>query len=255
MGIKDMLQEIDALKAAYDAAPKIDDAVAQKRLEQFIVENTYNSNAIEGNLLTLRETATILLEGATIAQKPVKDHLDAIGHRDAFNYIVDMVKDMVPFSQKAIRDIHALVLMNDPKNRGKYRQYPVEILGAAHVPPPEQVPLLMTELMDSYMHDMRHPVEKIADFHIKFERIHPFVDGNGRSGRLLLNLELMRAGYAPVDIKFKDRDMYYGCFDDYEATGNSNKFAKLIAQYELEEMKKLAHLASYVNHSHKENHP
>jgi len=246
MSIKLLLQEIDNLKAIYNTNPKIDEALARKRQEQFMIENTYNSNAIEGNSLTLRETAAILLEGATIAQKPIKDHLEAIGHRDAFNYVVDMIKDNVPLSQKSIRDIHALVLMNDAKNRGSYRKYPVEILGATHMPPPpEQVPIMMSELIDSYKNDTRHPIEKIADFHIKFERIHPFIDGNGRSGRLLLNLELMRAGYAPVNIKFKDRDSYYTCFDDYEATGNSNKFIELIAQYELEEMKKLAHLATY----------
>jgi len=247
MNIGAILYEIDAIKAAYDAAPKIDDAVARKRLEQFMVENTYNSNAIEGNSLTLRETAAILLDGATVAKKPIKDHLEAIGHKDAFGYIVDMAKNKVPLSQKAIRDIHSLVLMNDAKNRGSYRQYPVEILGTDFVPPPpEEVPRLMSELLDNYKRDVRHPIESISDFHIKFERIHPFIDGNGRTGRLILNLELMRAGYAPVDIKFKDRDAYYTCFDDYDATGNSSMFLRLIAQYELAEMKKLAHIASYV---------
>ena len=246
MNIKALLQEIDALKRAYEAAPKIDGALAAKRLEQFMIENTYNSNAIEGNSLTLRETATILLEGATIAQKPVKDHLEAIGHRDAFDYIVDIAKNQIPLTQRVIRDIHALVLMNDAKNRGSYRSYPVEILGAEYVPPPpEQVPILMAELLERYEVSTRHPIEKIADFHIKFERIHPFIDGNGRSGRLILNLELMRVGYAPVDIKFTDRDAYYTCFDDYEIAGNSNKFIMLIAQYQLTEMRKLAHLASY----------
>ena len=248
MSITALLQEIDALRASYITSPKIDEALIKKRLEQFMVENTYNSNAIEGNSLTLRETAIVLLEGATIAQKPIKDHLEAIGHKDAFEYIVDMVKDHVPLSSKTIRDIHALVLMNNHKNRGAYRKNPVEILGAAHVPPPpEQVPIPMDELMDNYNVDKRHPIIKIAEFHINFERIHPFIDGNGRCGRLILNLELMRAKYAPVDIKFKDRDQYYSCFDDYEETGNSSKFIELIAQYELEEIKKLVHLATYAH--------
>ncbi|MCL2360780.1 MAG: Fic family protein [Defluviitaleaceae bacterium] len=253
MNIRDILQEIDALKAVYASAPKIDEAVTKKRLEQFMVENTYNSNAIEGNSLTLRETATVILEGVTIDKKPVKDHLEAIGHKDAFIYVVDMVKDDVPFSLKAVRDIHSLVLMNDAKNRGQFRQYPVEILGSSYMPPPpEQVPILMGELMDSYNTDNRHPIEKISDFHIRFERIHPFIDGNGRSGRLILNLELMRAGYAPVDIKFKDRDVYYACFDDYDVNGKADMFIGVIAKYELEEMKKLAHLATYAKSDFKE---
>jgi len=244
--IKDLLQEIDNLKTIYLSAPKIDASVAKKRLEQFMVENTYNSNAIEGNSLTLRETATILLEGATIAKKPVKDHLEAIGHRDAFNYIVDIARNNIPLSLKSIRDIHALVLMNDAKHRGQFRQYPVEILGTDYKPPsPEQVPILMGDLVDSYKNDTRHPIVKISDFHIKFERIHPFIDGNGRSGRLILNLELMQAGYAPVDIKFKDRDVYYTCFDEYEASGTADMFIEVIAKYELEELKKLVSLTTY----------
>ena len=103
--------------------------------EEFMIENTYDSNAIEGNTLTLRETALILQEGITIAEKPLKDHLEAIGHKDAFLYIVELADRNEPLTEKVIKDIHSLVLMNDSANRGVYRRLPVKILGVQHNPP------------------------------------------------------------------------------------------------------------------------
>jgi Fic family protein len=107
-----------------------------KRLrDAFIVENTYNSNAIEGNTLTLRETALILLEGAAIAEKPIREHLEAIGHRDAFEYVMSLADAGTGLTKRTIKDVHSLVLMNGARNKGAYRSVPVAILGAAHTPP------------------------------------------------------------------------------------------------------------------------
>ena len=115
-----------------------------KRLqEEFIIDGTYNSNAIEGNSLTLRETALILKEGITIGEKPVKDHLEAIGHRDAFDYIISLADKNTELTERNIKDIHSLVLMNDPLHKGIYRDIPVIISGAAHTPPPYLVPVQM----------------------------------------------------------------------------------------------------------------
>ena len=203
MSIKNLLQEIDNLRAKLDDAPPFNEGELKRLREYFMVGYTYNSNAIEGNTLTLEETALVIIEGLTIDSKPLKDHLEAVGHRDAFNYVVAKAKFDEPLAERTIKEIHSLVLMNDAENKGKYREVPVKILGALDTPPdPIHIPQQMAQLLKSYQVDTRHPVEKIADFHIKFERIHPFIDGNGRTGRLIMNLELIKMGYAPIDIKF-----------------------------------------------------
>lgn len=210
--------------------------------EEFMIENTYDSNAIEGNTLTLRETALILQEGITIAEKPLKDHLEAIGHKDAFLYIVELADRNEPLTEKVIKDIHSLVLMNDSANRGVYRRLPVKILGVQHNPPqPYLVPVEMERLVLNYtqMKQEKHIIEAIGLFHILFEGIHPFIDGNGRTGRLILNLELIKAGLLPINIKFTDRRRYYECFDNYYVKNdNGESMINLIADYEINELEK-----------------
>ena len=213
-----------------------------KRLrDEFMVENTYDSNAIEGCTLTLRETALILQEGITIAEKPLKEHLEAIGHKDAFEYVVSLTEQNAPLTEKVIKDIHTLVLMNDSANRGIYRSVPVAILGAAHTPPqPYLVPVQMERLIAEYedMKRDKHIIEAASLFHLRFESIHPFIDGNGRTGRLILNFELIKAGLLPVNIKFADRRKYYDCFDDYAASGSAVMLAQLITDYEVKELER-----------------
>lgn len=214
-----------------------------KRLqEEFSIVNTYNSNAIEGNSLTLRETALILKEGITIGEKPIKDHLEAIGHRDAFEYVISIVDINQPLTECVIKDIHSLVLMNDRLHKGIYRDVPVMIVGAVHTPPqPYLVPVQLEGLLIDYetMKREKHIIEAIAEFHLRFEGIHPFIDGNGRTGRLILNFELIKAGLLPVNIKFTDRRKYYDCFDYYYSNGHTPEaLIELIAGYEIEELEK-----------------
>ncbi len=214
-----------------------------KRLrDEFIVENTYNSNAIEGNTLTLRETALILQQGITIAEKPVKEHLEAIGHKDAFEYVISLANANAELTERVIKEIHSLVLMNDPVNKGVYRSIGVTIMGAAHTPPqPYLVPVQMEQLLADYQEMKRdkHIIAAVAEFHLRFEGIHPFIDGNGRTGRLILNLELIKAGLLPVNIKFADRRKYYDCFDQYYSNGRTPEpLVQLIADYEAEELER-----------------
>jgi Fic family protein len=238
--IDNLLKVIDDLKESLLQNPPLNAGELKRLREQFMVQNTYNSNAIEGNTLTLNETALVVLEGLTINKKPLKDHMEAIGHKDAFEYMIRISGDKEPLTERVIKDIHSLVLVADTDNKGKYREYPVVISGAQDTPPdPVDIPTLMRELLEKYVSDTRHPIEKIADFHIQFERIHPFIDGNGRTGRLVLNLELIKAGYAPVDIKYKDREDYINCFKDYEVSRHSGAFIKMVAEYEIEELKGL----------------
>ena len=180
--------------------------------EEFTVEYTYNSNAIEGNTLTLRET-DMVLRGLTIDQKPLKDHMEAIGHKDAFDYVCELVKDNTPISESIIKQIHFLVLADKKDDRGVYRRVPVRIMGAKHEPvQPYLIQPKIEQLLADFTESKEHIVTKLARFHIEFEAIHPFIDGNGRCGRLLVNLELMKSGYPPIDIKFTDRIAYYKAF-------------------------------------------
>lgn len=208
--------KIDALKAELDSRRPLTQGELERLREEFLIEYTYHSNAIEGNTLTLQETA-LVLEGVTIDKKPLKDHLEAVGHRDAFLYVQDLVKNKVPFSEHIIKQIHTLVLMDRPEDRGIYRRIPVRIMGAYHMPPdPVLVPEQMEQLIVEFRGNRKlHPIERAALFHLKFEGIHPFVDGNGRTGRLILNLMLMQAGYLPINVKYSDRKRYYEAFDTY----------------------------------------
>lgn len=217
----ELLLKIDELKDEMNKKCTLTQGEIKRIHDEFTIEYTYNSNAIEGNTLTLQETAMVL-EGITIDKKPLKDHLEAVGHRDAFLFIQDLVKNNIPFSESIIKQIHTLVLMDRPEDRGKYRRIPVRIMGAYHVPPdPLLVPEKMENLLAEFKYNKKmHPIERAVLFHLKFEGIHPFVDGNGRTGRLLLNLMLMQEGYPPINIKYSDRKRYYEAFDAYYRDGN-----------------------------------
>ena len=228
----ELLAEVDAQKAELNKRRPLTQGELQRLRDEFLIEYTYHSNAIEGNTLTLQETA-LVLEGVTIDKKPLKDHLEAVGHRDAFLFVQDLVKNNIPFSESIIKQIHTLVLMDRPEDRGVYRRIPVRIMGAYHVPPdPLLVPEQMEKLIAEFENNKKlHPIERAALFHLKFEGIHPFIDGNGRTGRLLVNLELMKAGYPPIDIKFTDRISYYNAFDEYHVRGKLDAMEKLFAGY------------------------
>ena len=181
-----LLLKIDALKAELDKKRPLTQGEAERLRDEFMVDFTYNSNAIEGNTLTLKETAMVL-EGMTIDQKPLKDHLEAVGHRDAFLYIEDIAKD-TKISETVIKNIHSLVLMNRPEDKGVFRKIPVTIMGAYTEPvQPYMIEPKMTKLLaeNEKRKKKMHPIERIARFHLEFEGIHPFIDGNGRTGRLL----------------------------------------------------------------------
>ncbi|WP_101698660.1 Fic family protein [Clostridium minihomine] len=234
--------KIDQLQTKLKTMRPLNAAEIKRLRDEFMIENTYHSNAIEGNTLTLRETALILQEGITIAEKPLREHLEAIGHKDAFEYVISLADAGTPLTERVVKDIHSLVLMNDAANRGVYRNLPVTILGALHEPPqPYLVPVQMERLISDYkdMKASKHIIEAIAEFHLRFEGIHPFIDGNGRTGRLILNFELIKAGLLPINIKFADRRKYYDSFDSYYGESHSAEvLTQLISGYEIEELEK-----------------
>ncbi len=233
MGRSAFLTEIEKKKARLSEMRPLTVGEVERLAEEFMIDFTYNSNAIEGNTLTLKETA-LALEGVTIDQKPLKDHLEAVGHRDAYLYVQDIAKGNEPISEYIIKSIHSLVLMNRPEDKGVFRRIPVRIMGAYTEPvQPYLIEPKMTELLAENEARKRTmtTVERIARFHLEFEGIHPFIDGNGRTGRLLLNLELIREGYPPINVKFTDRTKYYAAFDAFYRDGDAGKMIDLIAEY------------------------
>ena len=242
---------VDAKKpedSRYKSVKSIEDIIKEKKLEldgrrpltagekqrlneEFVVEYTYNSNAIEGSTLTLRET-DMVLRGLTIDRKPLKEHMEAVGHKEAFDFVSGLVKDKVPLTESVIKQIHYLVLADKKDDRGVYRRVPVKILGAKHEPvQPYLIQPKMEALIKNYNESTEEIISKLARFHIEFEAIHPFIDGNGRTGRLIVNLELMKAGYPPIDIKFTDRIAYYNAFDVYHEKHDLSPMKKLFASY------------------------
>ncbi|HBS02303.1 MAG TPA: cell filamentation protein Fic [Firmicutes bacterium] len=236
---EDILSTIAELKQKLDSLRPLTPDEVKALNEQFAIEYTYNSNAIEGNTLTLRET-DLVLRGLTIDKKPLKDHLDVVGHKEAFDFVFQLVKDKEPLSENVIKQIHFLVLGRDVQHRGVYRSVPVYISGAkTQAAEPLLIPEKVQELLERYQTNTEDDfLTKIALFHLRFESIHPFIDGNGRTGRLLVNLELMKLGYPPVDIKFTDRTAYYKAFDSYAEVGSPKAMFKLFAKYLTERLRR-----------------
>ena len=223
--------QIDRKKQELDQKRPLTEGELERLNEEFAVEYTYNSNAIEGNTLTLRET-DLVLRGLTVDRKPLKDHLEAVGHKEAFDYVTELVKENAPLSENVIKQIHYLVLADKKADRGVYRRVPVRIMGARHEPvQPYLIQPKLEQLLMEYSESCEHIITKLARFHIGFESIHPFIDGNGRTGRLLVNLELMKAGYPPIDIKFTDRLRYYDAFDEFHVKHSLSAMESLFAEY------------------------
>ncbi|MEW5996968.1 MAG: Fic family protein [Candidatus Micrarchaeota archaeon] len=188
-----------------------------KLKEKFEVDMTYNSNAIEGNRLTLRETWLVLRKGITIGGKSIQEHLEAKNHLEAIHLLFQLADAKRKITEQDILDLHRLVMSKiDDSIAGKYRAQQVYIEGAAHVPPP---PNKVRELIGQVIGEMNKPgkgmetVKSASRIHHLIAWIHPFVDGNGRVARLLLNLKLMRGGFPPVVLLKTERRSYYSALE------------------------------------------
>ena len=233
---REQFSHIDSMKRELDRRRPLTPGELARLRDDFTINYTYNTNAIEGSTLTLSETR-LVLEGVTIDQKPLNDHLAAVGHRDAFQYMISLVSENAPLTERTVKELHSLVLMDRPMDRGVYRRIPVMISGATHKPPqPYLVEPKMEQLVLWFNKNegRLHPLQRLAQFHLDFEGVHPFIDGNGRTGRLLLNFGLMKFGYLPIDIKFTDRRKYYAAFEAYYGQNNVMPMVQLIADYEQE---------------------
>lgn len=206
--LNEKLKELNALRP-------IPSSQLKKIIEQFEIEMTYNSNAIEGNSLTMKETFWVIQEGLTIKDKPLKDHLEARNHKEALDFLYELIdkEKQNTISEHLIRQLHQLVVQDSQKEiAGKFREGEVYISGAKHRPPSGiEVPHQMHELMQWLLQNEKilHPVELAAVLHHKFVHIHPFWDGNGRVGRLLMNIIILQTGYPLAIILRNDRKRYY----------------------------------------------
>lgn len=233
--LEEILQEIDELKLRLDAVRHKDNFRIAQALE---LEYTFESNRIEGNTLTLRETDLVVNEGLTVSGKSLREHLEAINHKDAINYMKSIASYRIELNQREVLAIHNLILRGiHPEDAGRYRDVQVMIKGSAHVPPS---PLLVRERMEDYFswymdNDKRlHPVILAAEMHEKLVTIHPFIDGNGRTARLVMNLILLRYGFVIANIKgdYETRMAYYTALEAVQ-TGNSREaFCLFIATEE-----------------------
>jgi len=250
MEIKQLLADVDSSKAMLASYRPLTQCETERLRDEFIIGFTYNSNAIEGNTMTLDETALVLREGVTIDGKSLKEHMELIGHRDACLFVEDLVREAATLTEKMILDIHSLVLMDRREDRGVYRRAPVTITGTkAELPQPWAIPIEMERLLAAYNGEMKnlHPVERAALFHLRFESIHPFIDGNGRTGRLLMNLELMKEGFPPIDVKFQDRARYIACFRAWNSGQDVGPMTELTGEYmaiRLEEYLRMLEIAN-----------
>ena len=228
----DVLKRLTEKKQKLDGYRPLSSALVNNLQEWFKVELTYTSNAIEGNTLNRKETALVVEEGITVRGKTLKEHLEAINHADAMDFIQCLVgKKRKDITQQDVLDIHALILKKiDDENAGRYRNVAVRILGADVIlPNPMKVP----ELMDEFFvwlqgKNTDHPVTIAADAHVKFVSIHPFIDGNGRTARLLLNLLLMQTGYPPALVRKEDRDIYIDSIEKAQLTNQREEYYKVI---------------------------
>lgn len=239
--LKTILEKINTLKSKLDKARQFDSYRIAEALE---LEYTYESNRIEGNTLTLKETDLVINEGLTIAGKSMREHLEALNHKEAIGYVKSLINEDSNIYERTLLNIQQLILKSiDSVNAGKYRNVQVMIKGSRHNPPQ---PFLVAKQMEDFFIWFEenkysfHPVILAAEMHERLVTIHPFIDGNGRTSRLLMNLILLKHGYVIANIKgdAASKMNYYNALEKAQADGDNSDFLKLVANTELDALKR-----------------
>lgn len=239
--VENWLKEADNIKKQLDSRRPLSEGAVYRLREELKIEHTYDSNAIEGSKLTLRETALVVKEGVTISGRPIEHMNAARGYAMGFDAIFDFVERKRPLSEGLIQDFHRYVMLGaNPIFCGCFRDTNVRIAGTqSRCPDFALVPFLIRELIDWWNseNEKMHPIEAAARFHCRLEDIHPFVDGNGRCGRLLLNYQLVRAGLWPVNIRYdEERLRYYDALEQWDRTQNADALISLICEREIAQL-------------------
>ena len=208
-----LLGSIREKKRELDSHRPLNKSIVKKLEEEFSIAWTYNSNAIEGNTLSLQETEMVINAGITVGGKTVNEHLEAINHKKGIDFIRSIVLRKEKITEKTILKLHEYILSSiDDYSAGNYRKENVRIIGAHHIPPQAiKIPRLMNEFMEwFYQNEYKGNIPQFAsDIHYKLVMIHPFIDGNGRVARLFMNLILLKHGFPPAIILKVDRKRYY----------------------------------------------
>lgn len=232
--MQDILRIIDEKKHDIDKARPLSPETLESLRKDFTVRYAHETTAIEGNTLTIYETKVVLEDGITIGGKSIREHLEVLNIRDALNWLEDTVKNKTPVTEDTIREIHRIVMKGILyDDAGFYRRHPVYISGAWHVPPNW---IKVPELMQDFSVWLErgpgpeHPVVYAAKAHIELVRIHPFIDGNGRTARLLTSLLLMRSGYPPAMYTCASRQEYMHTLDKAHMTGDVSGFVTITAK-------------------------
>lgn len=239
--LQEVLKQIDENKRRLDALRHLDNYRIAQALE---LEYTFESNRIEGNTLTLRETDLVVNEGLTVSGKSLREHLEAINHKDAIVYMKELVSEDLFITEREIKELHNLILRGiHPEEAGRYRKVPVMIKGSAHLPPE---PVSVNSHMEDFFRWLyrnaseMHPVLFAAEAHERLVTIHPFIDGNGRTARLLMNLILLRHGYVIANIKGDSvsRLNYYEALEAVQTNRSKEAFLLFVAKVELESLQR-----------------
>jgi Fic family protein/plasmid maintenance system antidote protein VapI len=245
--LQNILDEIDALKIKLNQFRQFDSFRIAQALE---LEYTFESNRIEGNTLTLRETDLVINEGLTISGKSMREHLEAINHVEAIAYIKQLMERNFPLNERELLSVHNLILRGIiPEDAGRYRRVQVMIKGSSHMPPQ---PFIVAKEMEDYFiwyeenKSKMHPVVLAAEMHERLVTIHPFIDGNGRTSRLIMNLILLQNGYVIANIKgdYETRMNYYKTLEAAQTSNNKEDFLLFIAQVEKECLERYINIIS-----------
>lgn len=235
--LQTILDEIDALKTKLNTFREFDSYRITQALE---LEYIFESNRIEGNTLTLRETDLVINEGLTVSGKSMREHLEAINHVEAIGYIKQLVERNFSINERELLSVHNLILRGIlPEDAGRYRKVQVMIKGSSHMPPQ---PYLVAKQMEDYFiwmdqqKNKLHPVVLAAELHERLVTIHPFIDGNGRTSRLVMNFILLQHGYVIANIKgdYETRMKYYQTLETAQTKNNKEDFILFVAQIEKE---------------------
>ena len=246
--LKKLLNEADELKKEIRKLHPLNKTQLHKLNEYFSTNYTYESNRIEGNTLSLQETSLVVNKGITISGKSMKEHLEAINHAEAIEFVQELAKGKTDITEKLIKELHFLILKTiDKENAGRYRQSDVRITGSKHIPVAYyDVPMEMEKLL-RYYHAKKqslHPVLLAADLHWMLAGIHPFIDGNGRTSRLLMNLLLIKRGYVIANLKgdIASRLGYYKGLEKAQVELHTTDFRSLVAQTVIEGLREYSAL-------------